>query len=73
MKKLGKTEKSNNYRIRFNFLFLEGLGGGGCKVLEVKIRLFSMSGTATLLSKYGTADDNHVFVAMVTMPRMYCT
>ncbi len=54
MKKLGKTEKFNNYRIRFNFPFFRW-GGGGVRLSKSKYGFFSMSGTATLLSKYGTA------------------
>ncbi len=55
MKKLGKTEKSN-YRIRFNFPF--GVGEWrrrGVRLSKSKSGFFSMSGTATLLSKYGSA------------------
>ncbi len=48
MKKIGKTEKSNNYPVRFNF----PLGGGGTTI-ESKYDFFSMSGTP--LSKYGNA------------------
>ncbi len=60
MKKLSKTEKSN-YWIWFNFLFFFFWWWGGvymcvCTAIEVKICLFSMSGTTTLLSKYGNAD-----------------
>ncbi len=53
MKKLGKTGKSNNYRIRFNFPFFGW--GGGSRPSKSKHGFFSMSGTATLLSKYGNA------------------
>ncbi len=54
MKKIGKTEKSNNYRIRFNFPFF--FWGGGVQLSKSKYDFFSMSGMATLCSKYGNAD-----------------
>ncbi len=38
MKKSGKTEKSNNYRIWLNFPFF--LRGGGCPAIKVKTWLF---------------------------------
>ncbi len=50
MKKLGQTEKSNNYPIQLSFPFL-----GGVWLWKSKYSFFSMSGTATLLSKYGNA------------------
>ncbi len=56
MKKIGKTEKSNNHRIRFNFPPF--FGGGGGRVYSYRSQntfFFSMSGTVTLLSKYGNA------------------
>ncbi len=59
MKKLSKTEKSNNYRIRFNFPFL---GGGGVQLWKSKSDFFSMSGMVTLLSKYGNAEYTHFSV-----------
>ncbi len=60
MKTLGKTEKSNNSRIRFNFPFF--FGGGGVRLSKSKYGFFSTSGTATLLSKYGNAalDSNNM-------------
>ncbi len=51
--KIRQLEKSNNYRIRFNFPL--GEGGG---LSKSKYSFFSMSGTATLLSKYGNAAIN---------------
>ncbi len=54
-KKLGKTEKSNNYRIWFNFPSFFFFFLGGVRLSKSKYGLFSMSGTATLLSKYGNA------------------
>ncbi len=52
MKKLGKTEKSNNYRIRFNFPFFLGGGDGywsqNTAVLACLVRLHCCQNTAVL-------------------------
>ncbi len=56
MKKLGKTEKSNNYRIRFNFPFFGEQGGGvysywsqNTAFLAYLVRLHCCQNMATLL------------------------
>ncbi len=55
MKKLGKTEKSNNYRIRFNFSFLFFGGGGSVRLPSQNTAFLACLVRATLLSKYGNA------------------
>ncbi len=53
-------QKTSNYpKIPFNFHFSQCGGGGGAKNIrlsESKYAFFGVSDTATLLSKYGTAE-----------------